>query len=84
VGQEVLVIGATPTPEQDGWLIHAQIDSLDFAYTLPEEAPETTTGQVEVTEWRDEEPVWITVWAWSDTDALEAFGRIVLLAERGW
>jgi hypothetical protein len=143
IDHEVIVLGAQPTAAQDGWTIHAWVESLDDDSSFPEEAL-VSAGEIELEDedgskhrepldptrdrWRDDVlltvttdttssaeakaiaeraaetlagiervgevewrltewsygPVWITLWAWSDIDALEAFEEIVALTSEGW
>jgi len=83
-------------PDRDRWrddvLLHATTDTTDrkLAGAIAEDAAETlaTIEGVDEVEWRldewTDEPYRITLWAWSQTDALQAFGRIVSLVESGW
>ena len=48
------------------------------------ELPHVRDVEWHLTEWQDEEPVWATMWVWSDGDALEAFAGIVSLTDTGW
>jgi hypothetical protein len=82
--------------DRDRWrddvLLHVVTDTTDrqLAGAIAEDAAETLAAieGVDDVEWRldewTDEPYHISFWAWSHTDALQAFGRIVTLVESGW
>lgn len=83
-------------PERDRWrddvLLSVITDTRDAgrAAEIAEDAAAVLAGldRVDEVEWRlsgwEDEPYWIELWAWSDTDALKAFGDIVGLVGEGW
>jgi hypothetical protein len=95
-GDDDLTATAPLDPGRDRWrddvLLNVVTDTInrELAEAIAEDAAETLAAieGVDEVEWRLEEwtdePYRITLWAWSDTDVLQTFGRIVSHVDSGW